>query len=154
VSNDLASNQKARDFEAVLDECLSQIDKGESLETCVAQYPALAAQLEPLLHLALRVKALRQEQVPSPVALQAGRQRFLREAAQLRSAQLDKARTSRVPWWVSLQALMRKSMAAVVLATLLLVAALSAGTIAASANSLPPPLQTAFPVMPCTRSSA
>jgi len=137
VSKDLISNQKARDFEAVLDECLSQIDKGESLEACVAQYPTLAAQLEPLLRLALRVKALRQEQVPSPVTLQAARQRFLREAAQLRSAQLDKARTSRVPWWVNLQALMRKSMAAVVLATLLLVVALSAGTIAASANSLP-----------------
>jgi hypothetical protein len=126
-----------KDLEAVLSECLNQMNKGESVEACVAQYPTLAARLEPLLRLALQVKALRQEQAPSPVAMQAGRQRLLREAARLKSAQLDKAHTGRVPWWLNLQALMRRSMAAAVLASLLVVVALGTGTIAASANSLP-----------------
>lgn len=131
------SGNRTGDLEAVLDECLSQIDRGESIKACVAQYPMLEAQLEPLLRLALQVKDLRQEQRPSPAALQAGRQRLLHEAARLRSARIDKARTSQVPWWLNLQALMRRSMVAVILATLLLATALGAGTIAASAKSLP-----------------
>jgi hypothetical protein len=126
-----------KDLEAVLSECLNQMNKGESVEACVAQYPTLAAQLEPLLRLALQVKALRQEQAPPPVAMQAGRQRLLREAARLKSAQLDKAHTVPVPWWLNLQALMRRSMAAAVLASMLVIVALGAGTVAASARSLP-----------------
>jgi len=137
VNENLVSDKKVGDFGAVLDECLSQMDKGRSLEACVAQYPALAAQLEPLLRLALQVKALRQERVPSPVTLQATRKRLMREAARLRSAQRDQAPTRPVPWWPNLQALMRRSMASVALATLLLVVVLGAGTIAASAKSLP-----------------
>jgi len=137
VNEDSVARQVFRDFEAVLDECLTQMNRGQSLEACVAQYPALAAELEPLLRMALRVEALRQDQPPSPVALRAGRQRLLRQAALLRRTLEDQTRPTRVPWWMNLQTLMRRSMVSTALATVLLVTVLAAGTVAASARSLP-----------------
>jgi hypothetical protein len=122
-------------LESVLDQCLIEIESGVSLEACIARYPSLAAQLEPLLHLALEVQSLGDEPVPSPMQLQAGRQRVLREAARLRVEQQEQARQA--PWWLNLQGLMRRSAAAVAMASVLLVTILGAGTVAISANSLP-----------------
>ncbi len=137
MNEDSVSRQVVGDFEAVLDECLTEMNRGQSLEACVAEYPALAAELEPLLRMALRVEALRQDQPPSPAALRAGRQRLLRQAALLRHTHEDQTRPIRFPWWMGLQSWMRRSMATTVLATLLLVSVLAAGTVAASARSLP-----------------
>jgi hypothetical protein len=125
------------DIESVLDKCIDEMDSGASLEACVARYPALAARLEPLLRLALEIRSLGQEPAPTPLNLQAGRQRVLREAARLRIDQQQKAGTRQMPWWLNLQALLRKSAAAVALASVLLVTILGAGTVAISANSLP-----------------
>ncbi len=40
---------KAKEFENILDECLDQLIKGETIESCLARYPQYAAALEPLL---------------------------------------------------------------------------------------------------------
>ncbi len=127
----------SRNLEAVFDECLNQVNKGKSLKACVHQYPALAAELEPLLRIAFQLKALRQGGEPSPAALQAGKEKLLREAARLKRAKERESRTGHVPLWLNLQSLMRRSVATVVLATLLLVAVLGGGAMAASAKSLP-----------------
>ncbi|MFC1973892.1 FecR domain-containing protein, partial [Chloroflexota bacterium] len=39
----------------VLDECIARIGQGESIETCLAEYPKLREQIEPLLHTALSI---------------------------------------------------------------------------------------------------
>jgi hypothetical protein len=44
---------RAKEFENILDECLERIIKGEDIETCLAQHPEHAAELEPLLRTAL-----------------------------------------------------------------------------------------------------
>lgn len=129
----LIPNGEARGLEDVLDECLSQLNSGQSLESCVARYPTLAAELEPLLRVALKVRAIGQQPVPAPLGLRSGRQRLLTEVA-LRKEQAQEQPKS---FWFSLQSLLRRGTVAVVLAGLLLVAVLGQGTLAASANSLP-----------------
>jgi hypothetical protein len=43
----------AEEFEHILDECIDRLLRGESLEQCLQRYPEQAAQLEPLLRVAL-----------------------------------------------------------------------------------------------------
>ena len=127
-------------IESVLDECLNQIaaGRGQAVDACVAEHPALAGELEPLLHLAVSLETLREYEAPSPAALQAGKQKLLREAARLKALQEDQARARRLPLWpVNLQSFLRRSTAVVALAAVLVVALLGGGTIAASATSLP-----------------
>lgn len=45
-----------RSFRSILDECLTAIQRGESVEACLARYPRQAARLKPLLTLAERVR--------------------------------------------------------------------------------------------------
>jgi len=125
------------DMVSVLDKCIEEMEHGASLEACVAQYPALAAQLEPLLRLVLDIQSLGQEPAPPPLNLQAGRRRVLREAARLRVEQREQEHSKQSPWWLNLPALLRRSAAAAALASVLLVTILGAGTVAISANSLP-----------------
>jgi hypothetical protein len=47
----------AKDFEKILDECIDRINHGETNEACLADYPALASQLEPLLKTMTQTKA-------------------------------------------------------------------------------------------------
>ncbi len=42
----------------VLDECISQINKGETIENCLAQYAHLREQIEPLLHTAQSISTM------------------------------------------------------------------------------------------------
>lgn len=127
-------------IESVLDECLNRIaaGKAEALDTCVAEYPTLARELKPLLHLAIELETLREDEPPSPAALPAGRQKLLREAARLKTLEEEKARARRLPLWsISLQSLLRRGTVVVTLAAVLVVTLLGRSTIAASANSLP-----------------
>ncbi|MFQ6057388.1 MAG: DUF5666 domain-containing protein [Anaerolineae bacterium] len=135
-----------RDVASILDECLSRLSRGESLESCLARYPQEAAEVAPLLHTALAVRILKETAPPSAVALAAGRRRFLEEAARRRQAQ--------VPSWPErLRALGEQigdllqrgirgqpalgRLATAVLTALLLFALLGGGTVAVSAHSLP-----------------
>jgi hypothetical protein len=127
-------------IESVLDECLNQIVTGkeEARDACVAQYPTLARELEPLLRLAVELETLRQDEPPPPAGLQAGRQKLLIEAARLKALEEEKGRARRLWLWpANLQSLLRRGTAVVALAAVLVVTLLGGGTIAASANSLP-----------------
>jgi hypothetical protein len=125
----------SKHLEAILDECLSQLNNDQTVEACLAQHPALATDLEPLLRMADQCRSLRPSSEPATPALQAGRQRLLSAAAVRRMAQEERRTTSRAPWRALV--LLRKSAAAALLTVLLLAAALGGGTIAASARSLP-----------------
>lgn len=46
----------SREFETILDECLQRLLEGESVEHCLARYPEQAAELEPLLQVALAAR--------------------------------------------------------------------------------------------------
>jgi hypothetical protein len=70
----------SRNFEAVLEECLAQIKAGQSLEDCLAKYPAYAEQLRPLLLMAQHMRAARI--APRLDAHQLGRERMLAAARQ------------------------------------------------------------------------
>jgi hypothetical protein len=63
-------------FDAILDECLSRLAAGDSVEACLEWCPPQADQLKPLLKVAAGLRAL---PVPEPrsVAVEAGRQRML-----------------------------------------------------------------------------
>lgn len=124
----------SKHLEAILDECLSQLNNDQTVEACLAQHPALATDLEPLLRMADQCRSLQSSSEPATPALQAGRQRLLSAAAVRRMAQEERRATSRAPWRAL--RLLRKSAAAALL-MVLLAAALGGGTIAASARSLP-----------------
>jgi hypothetical protein len=66
--------------EEALAECLASLDKGGSIEWCLARYPGLASELEPLLRTVL---GLRQayDVGPRPAFQRAARQRFLAMAS-------------------------------------------------------------------------
>ncbi|HXG42910.1 MAG TPA: DUF5666 domain-containing protein [Dehalococcoidia bacterium] len=78
-----------------LDDCLSALQRGESLESCLARYPDLAEELRPLLLAAQAVREMGEPR-PRPVAQASGWLRFSRRAAQLRAARV------RRPWrWLA-----------------------------------------------------
>jgi hypothetical protein len=63
------------DFEKILDECINRINRGDSIDSCLADYPELARQLRPMLQALLSVKEA-YSFVPSPGAKKAARERF------------------------------------------------------------------------------
>lgn len=86
-----------RRLEETLEECLAALAGGQStVEECLALYPELAAELEPLLHTARRLQNVYAAD-PSPLYAQAARQRFLAAMARRRERRLE-ARPAR-PFW-------------------------------------------------------
>jgi len=49
----------------ILDDCIEQIEKGSSIEACLAEYPDMREELEPLLRIALSISSIPKVQ-PSP----------------------------------------------------------------------------------------
>jgi hypothetical protein len=74
-----------RDFQTILDECLRELETGQSLDAVLARHPKEADELRPLLLTAQNVKAMPIARPRSHVQ-QAGWQRFLGEAIALRRA--------------------------------------------------------------------
>jgi len=62
-------------FDKTLDECIDRINRGESLESCLADYPEYVEQLEPLLQAMLQTKEA-YSFAPSANAKRVARQRF------------------------------------------------------------------------------
>ena len=62
-------------FDKILDECIDRINRGESLESCLADYPEYVEQLEPLLQATLQTKET-YSFAPSVSAKREARQRF------------------------------------------------------------------------------
>ena len=70
------------ELDRVLDEALSLIESGVSLEGCLARYPEHTAELAPLLRTAIATaRTLEQEEAPSAAAMAAGRHRLLHAAS-------------------------------------------------------------------------
>ena len=89
-----------RRFEETLEVCLGALARGQStVEECLALYPELAAELEPLLHTACRLQKAYAAGL-SPLYAQVARQRFLAALARRRQRRLV-ARPARPSWrWV------------------------------------------------------
>jgi hypothetical protein len=66
-----------------LDACLQRMEHGEALDSVLAGYPQMAAQLRPLLITAVRARSANPESVPQTV-LARSRSRGLSLAADLR----------------------------------------------------------------------
>ena len=116
--------KKSREFNDILDECLERLlVKGGTIEECLASYPELAAELEPLLQTAV---AARKASVIQP------RPEFRAKARyQLRSAlQAMESRKSR-PFF----GWQRRWVTAVTVVLVLLLT--GGGTVAAASNSMP-----------------
>jgi len=65
----------ANDLNKVLDECIDRINSGESIESCLLDYPGSSKQLKPLLQAALQTKKA-YNFVPSEETKSAAKQRF------------------------------------------------------------------------------
>jgi hypothetical protein len=63
------------DFDKILDECIDRINQGESIDSCLSDYPDLAGQLRPLLKTVLSVRDVHTF-VPSTAAKREAWQRF------------------------------------------------------------------------------
>jgi hypothetical protein len=74
-----------RNFQTILDECLRELETGQSLDTILARYPEEADQLRPLLLTSQNLKAVPISRPRSHIQ-QAGWQRFLGEAIALQRA--------------------------------------------------------------------
>ena len=114
---------KAREFNDILDECLERLVKGGTIEECLASYPELAAELEPLLQTAM---AARKASVIQP------RPEFRAKARyQFHSAlQAMESRKSR-----SFFGWQRRWVTAITVVLVLLLA--GGGTVMAASNSMP-----------------
>jgi hypothetical protein len=89
-----------RRVEETLEVCLAALERGQStVEECLSLYPELAPELEPLLHTARRLEKA-YAAGPSPLYVQAARQRFLATMARRRQRRLA-AQPVRHSWrWV------------------------------------------------------
>ena len=77
-----------RKLEETLEECLAALAGGQStVEECLALYPELAAELEPLLHTACELQNVYAVD-PSPLYAQAARERFVAAMAHRRQRRL------------------------------------------------------------------
>lgn len=124
------------DFEEVLGICLDRLQDGDTLEACLARYPAYAGRLAPLLQMAA---ALRTSDGPSMSAagLRTGEARLLAHAARLRTRQRGRAPARQRRGISGLLGGTRRRIAAAVLSVLLVCGVLSAGTVSAASSSLP-----------------
>ena len=129
----------AKRFRDILDDCIDCVLQGESVEQCLARYPEQAAELEPLLRVALSARKISSAVEPRPDFTA----RVTHEVqSQLRS-KWPKAQPKRAP---VLHWMPRWAMAAVTLVFVVLLAGTT--TVAASSGSLPG--DTLYPVKTAT----
>jgi hypothetical protein len=84
------------DFSKILDECIDRLNRGESIDSCLADYPDSAEQLRPLLQTAFTMRDASRF-VPSASAKRAARERF-NAALQGLVQKRDKSQL-RLPWF-------------------------------------------------------
>jgi len=63
------------DFDKILDKCIDSINRGESVDSCLANYPDLAERLRPLLQIIFKARDT-YSFVPSPSVKRAAKERF------------------------------------------------------------------------------
>jgi hypothetical protein len=122
-------------IEKILDECLEGLRQGDSVEQCLARYPEQAAELDPLLGVALASQKASLAVEPRPeFKAQARNEMRSQLSYEGRNAEPKKTRpVSWIPRW------------AVVVASLVLIFLVAGtGTVAASSSSMPD--ETLYPV--------
>jgi len=112
-------SRKRRPIQQALEECLAALERGEGLEACLARYPQQAAELRPLLEMALSLREAGREPVTAPPGAV---QRFLQRAEALR-----RGRPRLRPWRV----------AALAASLFLALSLLGGATVFAASRSLP-----------------
>lgn len=129
----------SRKFDTVLDDCLSLLREGASVEDCLARYPDHAGDLLPLVSLASAVRGVPTPR-PDADAVETHRTRML-DAVKQSAARKNGHKPAALGWIWRLAdgAYSRPAIrAALMLATILLLAGLAAGGLLASATgSLP-----------------
>jgi hypothetical protein len=114
---------KKRDFDNILDECLTRVQKGESIEACLATHPEQSAELKPLLRTAL---AARQAAAVQP------RREFRERAALEFQAAIREMPAKATGWGTPWRRRLMEVVAGVVFVLLA-----GTGLVAASSSSLP-----------------
>jgi hypothetical protein len=125
----------AERFENILDECLERLCQGESVEQCLARYPEQAAELEPLLRVAVATQKTSSAVKPRTEFKE-------RSRYEIQSQLHDKARKTE-PKKTSFVGWMPRWAVAVVSVILVFLVA-GTGTVAASTSSMPD--DTLYPV--------
>ena len=72
-----------------LEECLTMLDQGSDLESCLLHYPALADELRPILLAAMDAKSIAEDQIPVD-AVRRSRSKFLDAAAEIREQKMSR----------------------------------------------------------------
>jgi hypothetical protein len=114
-----------------LDNCLKMMDQGSDLESCLARYPELAAELRPLLLTAMDAASIAKNDIPIEV-IRRGKANFLNAAAEIREQKASKKGLVSPPF----KRIFRFSFAALVV--LVLMAGIGGtGLVSAASGSLP-----------------
>jgi hypothetical protein len=79
--------KRRRTFQSILDECLTEVERGEPLDAVLARFPEQSDELRPLLETAWQVGSVPPAR-PRVFAQQAGLQRFLGEATVMARGQM------------------------------------------------------------------
>ena len=129
-------------FDAVLNECLELLRRGVDVSACLAYYPHYADRLRPLLQLAAEIHAI-VTPAPSSAARIEGRRRMLAALAQKQARHPDVAMVARHRVAPANARLATKAAPdarfalRLAFAVMIFIAAVTSGTVAASAASLP-----------------
>lgn len=128
-------------LDRVLDKCLHDIQAGKAtVDGCLARYPDVAGELEPLLHMAAEIMATPAVR-PSPLFVKATRERLLKLPAPETAPGAIRPGLSPQRWLSELRALwptwQRRQAFVGVMAFLLAVVLIGGGTVVASAQSMP-----------------
>ncbi len=115
----------------ILDNCLTMLDQGSDLESCLSRYPEYAAELRPLLLASLDAATLVDIDI-SPEVIRRNKSRVLNTAAEMREQKASK----KAVFFLPVRRVFRLSFAALI--TLILIAGIGGtGLVQASTVSLP-----------------
>lgn len=114
----------------VLEICLQEIDRGESIETVLFRYPEYADELRPILEGSINARSMAIT-APSAEVVQRNRAKVLKHAAQMREREAQAKSSSRRIWFASLR---RVAVTLVVVAMLFIS---GTGLVRAASTTLP-----------------
>jgi uncharacterized membrane protein YgcG len=114
----------------VLEVCLQEVERGESIETVLFRYPEYADELRPILESSMNARSMAIT-APSAEVVQRNRARVLQHAAQMREHEAQAKSSSRRVWFVSL----RRAAVTLVVVAMLFVS--GTGLVRAASTTLP-----------------
>lgn len=118
------------DLYEVLEICLQEVERGESIETVLFRYPEYADELRPILEGSVNARSMAIT-APSAEVVRRNRARVLQHAAQMREREAQSKSSSRRVWFASLR---RVAVTLVVVATLFVS---GTGLVRAASTTLP-----------------